>query len=235
MADKVIHLDQITPWCPIQPATVNESQNKLVSDKQKFQSNERVNTGRKRSILGIIQPQNSNGLSTLSYTRSAPVRQPPAVGAPRGVLKIYPRPNMPVKSQSMQHQTKYMIIPLVDTTKNPAASSNRSITGGTLPLQRQSLGINNVSGSSSSLGARQDQRAASSKASVPSFGYIFANKLPAYPARIQGSNFIIKIPDVETLLFKSLEDINRFLNNHLSTNAEFKGRVPAEWKFLMQK
>ncbi|XP_020800357.1 uncharacterized protein LOC110177808 [Drosophila serrata] len=217
---KVIRLEQATPWSPFLPASANVSQNK------ELQNNGRVNIGRKRPLSEIVQPQTSNALpnSTTPQSfsvfkkyappKSAPVCQPqqPAVAAPRGVFKIYPIPNMPVNNQSMQNQIKPTITPSVSTTKIPAA----------------------VTGLSSSIGTRQDQPVASPEASVPIHGYIYANKLPAYPAKLQASYFIIKLPEVEAIVFKSLTDVNRFFNNYLTTNPEFKERLPAEWKFLNQ-
>ncbi|XP_070140433.1 uncharacterized protein [Drosophila kikkawai] len=128
------------------------------------------------------------------------------------------------------------------TTSRPSQLT----TGQSLLVNPQALGIK---AATSSLGigpASQklspNQAPISAPVSVPldkkkitQFGFMYANNLPAYPAWVQASFFIVQIPDVEAIVFKSLADANKFLNKYLARIPIFEGLLPADWKFMVRK
>ncbi|XP_016974753.1 uncharacterized protein LOC108041357 [Drosophila rhopaloa] len=64
------------------------------------------------------------------------------------------------------------------------------------------------------------------------YGIMGAKGLPRFRVKVQGSVFMVKIPENGVQRFKTFGAAASFLNRHLSEKPKFKMHLPAQWKFL---
>ncbi|EDX08517.1 GD11842, partial [Drosophila simulans] len=63
------------------------------------------------------------------------------------------------------------------------------------------------------------------------YGIMVAKDLPRFRAKVEGSAFIIKIPDHGVFRFNTFGLAASFLSRHVAKDHKLREFLPAEWKF----
>ncbi|XP_017045224.2 LOW QUALITY PROTEIN: uncharacterized protein LOC108090854 [Drosophila ficusphila] len=178
----------------------------------------------------------------------------PVPASPSTLVKLYPRPAMPTKRQSTPANAKTTVPPMPRqslpakmgiSSNKPSPVCATKLSGSAessihqLP-SRQSLPAKVTA--KPMVAARSDPDLSSSRpasnvsAAQPSteefcHGVICAKGLPRFRVKVQGSDFMVKIPEDGVLRFKTFGAAASYLNRHLVKNPQFKSLLPAQWKF----